>query len=254
MKKATLAGALLAMLVICLSALTAVSASAAEWLCNGKAPATATTCSILSENLEVLLLTDMSAGSGVECAVGSVLDEGFVGTGAKDETTKVEFMESGTQCTAPAKVQNLEGVLVTNACKKVIAVAPDNLPWHTELITVTPAVQGKEQWDIIKGTGVQGGEPGYLVECEIAPGINVDDLCEAVVGHPAHVGIENLKADEEAPKLALVDALFTEETFEPNQNEWGKCTVGGANSALVKGEILFEAFEGGKAVSLEADK
>ncbi len=251
MKKATLTGALLAMLVICLSALTAVSASAAEWLCNGKAPA-AKACETLSVNLEVLLLTDMSAGSGAECPVGSVTDKGFAGPKAEDETTKVEFKAGA--CTAPKEVENLEGKLVANACKKVIVVAPDNLPWHTELITVKPAVQGFEQWDIIKGTGVQGGEPGYLVECEIAPGINVDDLCEGVAGNPAHVAIENLKADEEAPKLALVDALFTKETFQANQNEWGKCSVGGANSALVFGEILFEAFEGGKAVSLEADK
>ena len=202
-------------------------------------------------NLEAVSFKDMSAGSEVDCAVGSVTGEGFAGPGAKGEVTKTAIKKES--CTAPAKTENLKGELVTSACTKVITIEAENLPWHTELITVSPAVHGFAQWVIIKGTGVQGGEPAYLFECTVG-GINIDDLCEAVAAHPLHDAIENLKADEEEPKLPLVDILGLAETFEANENEWGKCSVGGANSALTTGEGLGEAFEGGNAVSLEADK
>ncbi len=247
MKKATTAALLT---ILALSALAAASTPAAEWLCNGKAPANATACAIKGVNLEVVLFKDMSAGSEIECPVGSVTGEGFAGPGAKGEITKTAITKGS--CTAPAKAENLKGELVTNACQKAVTIEAENLPWATELITVSPAVQGFEQWVIIKGTGK--GEPAYLFECEIAGGIKVDDLCEALAAHPLHDAIENLKADEETPKLPLVDILGLPNTFEANENEWGKCSVGGANSALTTGEGLGEAFEGGKAVSLEADK
>jgi len=242
MKKVMTTGALLAMLVFGVSALTAVSASAAEWLCNEKAVLKAEECLVKSVNLEVLLLKDMSAGSEVECPVGSVTDEGWVGPGAEDKTTKVTF----GVCSAPATAENLAGGTVTNACEKVEKVEAENLPWNTTLETINA-----EKWDTISSSGA--GNPAYQVTCKAAGLPGIKDLCEGVALHPVLVAVDNLAADEEAPKLPLVDILFLAKTFEANENEWGKCTIGGEHSALVVGEILLEAFVGGVAVGLAAD-
>ncbi len=223
-----------------------------EWLCNGEPVDSKSECVVLGENLEVLLLKDMSAGSEVDCPVGSVLSEGFVGPGAKDETTKVEFLEAGAKCTAPEKAENLKGESVANACKKAVKVEAENLPWNTTLETIN-----EELWDKIAGSK-EKSNPGYLTECEVE-GIKVDDLCEANEALPLLVAVEDLAADSEEPKLSLVDMLFLATTFQEKegkevQGEWGKCSVGGANSALVVGELLLEALLAGAAVPLEADK
>jgi hypothetical protein len=243
MKKVMTTGALLAMLVFGVSALTAVSASAAEWLCNEKAVLKAEECLVKSVNLEVLLLKDMSAGSEVECPVGSVTDEGWVGPGAADKTTSVTFP---TTCTAPAEAENLTGGKVKNACEKVESVVAENLPWNTTLETINA-----EKWDTISSSGA--GNPAYLVTCKAAGLPGIKDLCEGVTASPVLVAVDNLAADAEAPKLPLVDILFLANTFEPNENEWGTCTIGGTKTALVVGEILLEAFVGGVAVGLAAD-
>jgi hypothetical protein len=242
MNKVMTSGALLAMLVFGVSALTAVSASAAEWLCNEKAVLKAEECLVKAVNLEVLLLKDMSAGSEIECPAGSVTSEGWVGPGAADKTTKVTF----GVCSAPAEAENLAGGKVKNACEQVEQLALENLPWNTTLETINA-----EKWDTISSSGV--GNPAYQITCRAAGIPGIKDLCEGVAAHPILVAVDNLAADEEAPKLPLVDILFRANTFEANENEWGKCSIGGEKTALVVGEILFEAFVGGVAVGLAAD-
>ncbi len=250
MRKVTTTGVLLSILVLCFGGPPTASAAETEWLCNEKVVGTKSECVVLGENLEVLLLKDMSAGSEVDCPVGSVLSEGFVGPGAKDETTKVEFLEAGAKCTAPEKAENLKGESVANACKKAVKVEAENLPWNTTLETIN-----EELWDKIAGSK-EKSNPGYLTECEVE-GIKVDDLCEANEALPLLVAVEDLAADSEEPKLSLVDMLFLATTFQEKegkevQGEWGKCSVGGANSALVVGELLLEALLAGAAVPLKA--
>jgi len=244
MKKVVTTGALLAMLVLGVSALTAVSASAAEWLCNEKAVLKAEECLVKSVNLEVLLMKDMSAGSEIECPVGSVTSEGWVGPGAEDKTTKVDFAVGA--CSAPAEAENLTGGKVKNACEKAEKLEPENLPWNTTLKTINA-----EKWDTLSSSGA--GNPAYQITCKAAGLPGIKDLCEGVTAHPLLLAVDNLAADEEAPKLPLVDILFLAKTFEANENEWGKCTIGGEHTTLVVGEILFEAFVGGVAVGLAAD-
>jgi hypothetical protein len=242
MKKVMTTGALLAMLVFGVSALTAVSASAAEWLCNEKAVLKAEECLVKSVNLEVLLLKDMTAASEVECPVGSVTDEGWVGPGAADKTTAVVF----GVCTAPAEAENLAGGKVKNACEKLENVEAKNLPWNTTLQTINA-----EKWDTIASSGA--GNPAYQITCKAAGLPGIKDLCEGVTANPILAALDNLAADAEAPKLPLVDILFLADTFEPNENEWGTCTIGGTKAGLVVGEMLLEAFVSGVAVGLAAD-
>src|SRR5277367_2035758 len=73
------------------------------WLCNGVQiqGSGSSRCLVDSENLEVFTLEDMLVPARVECAVGSILDEGWVGPGSEDETTSVEFVSPSTNCTAP---------------------------------------------------------------------------------------------------------------------------------------------------------
>jgi hypothetical protein len=246
MKKVMTTGALLATLVFGVSALTAVSASAAEWLCSDKAVVKAEECLVKSVNLEVLALRDMSAASEIECPVGSVTDEGWVGPGAADKTTKVNFLEEGKKCTAPAIAADLAGGEVRNSCEVVEKVQAEGLPWNTMLETINA-----EKWDTIFAGGE--GNPAYQVTCKVAGMAGVKDLCEEATAHPILAAADNLAADAEAPKLPLVDILFLANTFEPNENEWGTCTIGGLKTALVVGEILLEAFVGGVAVGLAAD-
>jgi hypothetical protein len=79
------------------------------------------------------------------------------------------------------------------------------------------------------------------MECVIA-GLTMKDTCMSVVGHEASAELEN------AASFVLVEGpktLLSEE-------ERGKCSLGGAETALAfGGDGALEALEGGSAVALE---
>jgi hypothetical protein len=242
----------LVMLFVAVAALgalvvAATSAQAAfEWLCNGKTVGSER-CLVVSENLEVLVLEDMSIPAAVECAVGSVLDEGWVGPGNEDETTFVEFMIPATNCKPAAKALDLNNEELANACEKVKNVEAVNLPWLTLVEELTTEGSVDSYWDLIEENGK--GQPGYLVECTVA-GLNVDDICLTEAASTALVLLLNLPAEGSEP--ALVSVYFLENPLMAN--EAATCSVKKEKeSGLVKGEVLLEAIEGGKAVSLEVN-
>jgi hypothetical protein len=227
----------------------ATSAQAAfEWLCNGVAPTAEKRCLVISENLEVLVLEDMSIPAAVECPVGSVLDEGWVGPGNEDETTWVEFMATAPgPCKPAAKAMDLNGELLTNGCEKVVRVGPLDLPWLTLVEELTEEGGVNSYWDLIESH--EHGEPGYLVECSVA-GLKVPDECKTVSNNTVLVLLLNLAAEGEEP--ALVSVYFLEKPL--SEAEQAECSLLKAKEdGLVKGEVLLQAIEGGKPVSLAID-
>jgi hypothetical protein len=243
MKKFAMMGALFGVLAMALSAIGATSASAAEWLCEGKTIATA--CKVVTENLEALVLEDMGVPSGVECAAGSVTGAGTVGPGVADETTAVTFIAAS--CKPTAKAENLKGESVANACESVAsAPAALDLPWKTEGVS---EAAGAEKWDLISEKGT-GGQPGYLVECKTKLG-TVDDVCKTKeAATSALIELKNLAAEGAEP--ALVTGVFLKNPLEAKQA--AKCSVGGEEDGLVIGEVLFAALNASSAlISLEFD-
>ncbi len=220
--------------LLALSAFAAVAASGAsglEWLCNGKALTGTEKCLVVSENLEELRLEDMNniAPASVTCNAGSVLDEGWVGPGALDETTTVEFMNPTVECKPSAKAENLKLELVTNKCEKVLFVTALNLPWKSEIVEK----EGTNNWWVLL-TGKGNGEPGYLVECDVL-GVPTDDKCVTLSTSPALVLAENLVEGT----LLLVSIFFNKNPLEANQA--AKCSATGtAEEGLVIGESLIE--------------
>jgi hypothetical protein len=201
------------------------------WLCNGQfiTGTGNSRCLILSENLTVLKLGDMNESAEVECPVGSVLNEGWVGPGSEDETTKVEFMQS---CPPTAKALNLAGAEVANVCGGTPTAEPVDLPWKTLVY-----LEGSTTRDILSGT--THGEPGYIVHCTVA-GLKIADECKTEAASPAHIRLELLAAEGSEPEL--VDVAF-EETLK--QTEWATCSLGGKESGLVEGEVLLAAVNSG---------
>jgi hypothetical protein len=207
------------------------------WLCNGQF-ITGTgnnRCLIQSENLTELLLGDMNESADVLCPVGSVLNEGWVGPGSEDETTKVEFMST---CSTAGKAENLKGEEVANVCGGTGEAEAVNLPWLTLVY-----LEGSLTRDIITA-GIAGKEPGYKVKCTVA-GLKITDECLSGAT-PVHVELNLLEKEGTEPEL--VDVLF-KETLK--QSEWAKCSLGGAESGLVEGEVLLAAVISGSIVPLD---
>src|ERR1700684_657024 len=163
MKKFSIVGALIAIAAVAVVAASAF-ADNTVWLCGG-AKITGTgnnRCLTVSENLEIEFLEDRGelAASNVECAVGAVTDEGWVGPGSEDETTIVTF--SQTACKKAAKALNLKKEEVTNKCGTFEKIKVVGLPWTT-LIELVAGVA----WDRLLTTTA-----GYAITCT-----GVTDTC-----------------------------------------------------------------------------
>jgi len=249
MKKYTMMGALFAVLALSVTSIAAMMPAAAsalttQWLCAEKVVPKAEECFINSENLEIFLLQDRNADAQVECPVGDITDEGWVGPGAEDRTTKVTFKS----CVGSAKAENLKEEEVANDCKAEAAtVSALNLPWKTKIEVV-----GGVNYDTI--TPVSGTkQPGYETTCKTALG-SVTDKCEGSEAHPVLVRLDNLAL--EGTEFPLVDVLFPAKKSEllEGEKEFAKCTIGGAESGFVLGEQLLAALIGGAFVTLEVSE
>jgi hypothetical protein len=240
MRKAWIVGALLAVLAAGAMAVVAVTASAAEeealWLCASEPVPNAKECLVVSENLETALFEDRNLGAAVECAPEGVLTEGWVGPGSEDEITKDEFVAG--KCKKAAVALNLKEEPVTNACGTFESVAAVGLPWTTLLELV-----GGVLYDtILSGSG----GAGRADKCT-----GVTDTCVSVAGsEPLVLGV-NLTELEGT--LLLFTILFPGKASEylQGEKEFGKCSLGGAESYVESGENLFTAVRNGVAVSLE---
>jgi hypothetical protein len=187
--------------LVAMFAFSAIAASAAfaspEWLIDGNPVAAKT--AVLSEG-ELLLCDDKGGVFGEKvCIHCSGKDKGTVGPGKADEVTEVTDLAGNADITS---CTNDEG------CGTAKLVEAENLPWPTELTSLTN--------DLVGDPNAAGKQPGYLVECEVF-GAKITDLCE---GH-ADVKVSNLEGG--------VDVLF-----EPNVDP-ATCTRGGAGQGLIEG-------------------
>jgi len=247
MKKSKLVALTFAVFAIGVTSLVAVaaaSAETAEWLCANAL--VAKECLILSENLSVMTFQDRNAESEVQCEVGAVTDEGWVGPGAEDEVTKVAF--NSANCKASGKALNLKEEEKTNKCTSLESIGPVDLPWHSVLELINTVA-----WDTLKESSVANGPPGYEIMCKTLIGL-VTDRCTVVEKHEPLLKLENLPL--EGTEFALVDAKFIgkpNETFSGNESEFAECSVGGKESGVVTGEQLLAGMLSNVAATLEAD-
>lgn len=199
------------------------------WLCGEKTVAKTKECLVVSENLEAFLIEDTGVEAAIECAVGSVLEEGWVGPGSEDETTAVEFMKPTEDCKPTSKALNKKEEEVSNLCEKVLSVQALDLPWSTKVELV-----GGLSYDKIGPT--TNGQPGYLVECKTILG-NVDDKCLSPTGKELLVEPTDIpKNGAESPSVAMV---FPRILLHGNVEAY-ECSIGGKESGLVVGEELIE--------------
>lgn len=245
MKIVKIMGALIGVLAVGVLTVSAFAADNTVWLCAGKVIVSSSErCLVDSENLEAFHFYDLTADSEVVCSIGSVTDEGWVGPGSEDEITLVEFSSPTTNCTPTATALNLSEAEVTNVCEKVEAVKAIHLEWATLLL-----LKGGVSYDEISEKSGKG-EPGYELTCKTALG-NVTDTCtKPAEGNDLEVN--NLVGN--ATEVPLVDILFS---FTPvnTVKERTKCSVGGAESGVLVGEILLEALSStGTPLSLEVSE
>jgi len=215
------------------------------WLCEGKEP-TSKSCLVNSEGEGNFTLEDMKEEAAIECTGADVTDEGWVGPGSEDETTRVTFKEEGKEpvCKPTAKALNEAGEEVANKCEKVTGTSAVDLGW----ITLLELVAGVSK-DRIKET--THGQPGYTVKCKTSI-IEIADECKSEsAADDARVEVENLLGTATEPPLVTV--TFPAETEK--KAEWADCSLGGKESGLVRGKVLIAALNSsGTAVSLEVSE
>ncbi len=172
-----------------------------QWLIAGKSVSTATAV----KSSGTLVLTDLGAGTSIEC---TVKDEGKVGPGPSDEVTA-----TSTSCGfVSGKAGSCE------AGKPVTAKAL-RLPWKTELMPINESIH-----DEVSGTG---GNPGWDVECTVLGVFKTQDECTSPNAEPQMSNV-----------TGGVDT-----TFEASEKY--SCSVGGENAGMVVGKDLIESPSGG---------
>lgn len=210
---------LAAIAALAFSVIAVASASAAtEWLLNGAAIGTATEVTTTGE---LTTLADTGTGTEVKC---SGIFDGTVGPGAVDKIEKIlnlskveETTENLAKVVVPAvSCTVVKAGLCSVSVGALIWVIPIHLPWTTSL-TLPEATLWVDS--ITTGTG---GEPGYEVSCPTVLGTQTD-VCE---GKPGAV-VTNVTGGVEG-------------VFENNEatNPRGKCSIGGAKTALTLGSGL----------------
>jgi hypothetical protein len=186
-----------------ISIVAAASASALEWLLNGK-PIAAPVL-VNSKSIGKLLLADLAApskGTFIECEGN---DEGTVGPGDKDLVSSI----TATKC-------NFEKGR-SGACEesKTVTAKALGLPWNTLLYTEN----GKTRDSI---TSEHGTAIGWNVECTVAGFFKVQDECTTKL---ASTAMANVTGGVSA-------------TFEAS--ETASCTQGNSTSGMVIGSDLNE--------------
>ncbi len=205
MKPAKLIGLLL-VAVFAVSAVAASSASALEWLLNGK-PITKAV-SVNSKSIGKLVLEDLAATGGATAIECEGTDSGTVGPGDKDEIKTVK-------ATACNFVSGKNGSCTSGDAVTAKAVG---LPWPTLLLTVS----GLEV-DDVTSSGSAG--VGWDVECTVAGIIKVQDTCTTK---------ETKTMMSNTTKGVAAEFIKTEKAG---------CSLGNSTSGMVEGVDLNESPE-----------
>jgi hypothetical protein len=183
-------------------AVMAASASALQWLLDGK-PIEGT---VHVNSSGSLLLADLAAPSGGTFIVCKGTGEGTIGPLAHDEITELKArtceFQTGKNGACEASVEPTARAV--------------NLPWLTLLVTVS----GTTRDDVLPGKS--GKSPGWKVECQVLGIFKVSDECTTASGSPV---------------VANVAGGVTT-TFE--EKETASCTEGNKTSGMVIGAPLNE--------------
>lgn len=160
-----------------------------------------------------IALEDTGAGADILC---SGILVGTVNAAGAGTITEVQNLK-GEAITLAGKLLSIANGDCVNVktCGAPAEVAPENLPWTTQLY-LTEAGTFRNR---ITKTG--GGEFGYWVLCTVL--IDIEDECTATEGS---LPIEN-NLDAETPALAIVEPL-------------AKCKVGGAGTGKNQVDALTE--------------
>jgi hypothetical protein len=194
---------------------TSALAASGIWEVEGN-PITAGEGALSVEGESEFELADSKSGDGVLCK-GILV--GTVGPEGTDEI--MEVLNA-----AKEKIGSLSGTALL--CKSVkgceegadIEVWPGNLPWLTELLSMT---EGEPEMLDAFFDSTTGSDPRWEITCLVI-GIKVEDACE---------GNTSVKVENETEGFVL-------ETFNPEgetKSEKGNCTIGGAETGVIKGEI-----------------
>jgi hypothetical protein len=199
----------LVVVVFVVFGVVSVSASALQWLINGKGVTTATAV----KSALTLLLADLAASSGGTFFICEGVDTGFVGPGAKDQISTIKAESCKFQ----------EGKNGACTASDPITMTGINLPWLSLLLTVG-AAPGRIRDDIFPHPG--GGNPGWSVTCTVGGIIKVSDECTGT----ASPAVANL-------------ATGVGETFEASETR--SCSNGNSSSGMVIGTDLTQNPAGG---------
>jgi hypothetical protein len=210
MKRIKMLG-LMVVAVCSLSAVVASTASALEWLDNGKPIVQAAGLLVLQTG--TLLLTDLITNPTQIICTGS--GHGTVGPGPND--TIKSILASGCVFET-GKNGSCEAGKPVNA--KAV-----HLPWATRLLTVAGATR-----DMIENSGA--GNPGWVVECSVLGGFKVQDTCESTTGDP---------------KITSNASGDVTSTFEAS--ETASCSLGNSTSGMVIGNTLIFSDVAGLKIS-----
>jgi hypothetical protein len=188
----------------------AVSSASAEhqWLVGGNPISSA----IKVHSLGLLLLTDTKATGGEIKVHCKGLDDGTVGPGGLDLilaiTTELLKGSDKIPCTF-----DKQGACNSSPAPTALAL---HLPWRTLIVLINGEVR-----DLLLGDG--NGAPAWMVSCSTLLG-EMTDTCEEEAGHMA------------APLLANV-AEGVKATFDETGSPPAKCSMGGAETGIVRGSI-----------------
>jgi len=207
---------LMVVAVFSLSAVAASTASALQWLDNGKPIVQAAGLLVLSESIGSVELSDLSATGGATAILCTGNNHGTVGPGDHGTIKLI----TATGCSfEPGK----NGACETGEAPNAKAV---HLPWATLLLTVNGMTR-----NMIENSGA--GEPGWVVECRFGGFFHVQDECTSKTGDPL---IQNLANGD------------VHATFE--SSETAACNKGTSTSGMVVGLTLIFSDVSGLKISV----
>jgi hypothetical protein len=183
-------------------AVASTSASALQWLLNGKPITTATTIT----SSFTWLLADLAAPAGGTYLICEDTYKGLVGPGARDQISTMQVTDCEFQEGKSGTCEALAGVVA-----KVI-----NLPWLSLLLEAGGQI--RDDWIARPGSG----PPGLTIECRMEGIIRGADECTSETLSPQVVNL----------------ATGVDEIFEASGV--GDCTEGTATSWMTIGTDLIE--------------
>ncbi len=203
-----------AVVMLAVGTVGVVSASAAEWLAEGKG---------ITAALAMTTVGEFTIGStnglklGIKSAVlcsGSLI--GTVGPGAADQVAEVLSL-AGVKVTLAAPLTCTEVETCTTS-----EVAPVNLPWLTTLLDATH--------DLLVDS--VSGEPGWEIVCKTSLG-TVEETCTTLT--------QTITLENDATEKDVLGAFFKEVN--------GSCTIGGGDtgfmqSSVADGDVLISLTSG----------